>query len=153
MMQTILLQPHDLVAFKALIAIFKEVFEHEDDHIVSDAHLLSLLHQLHFKVFTLQENGLVYGGLTLYVLQQYYHEQPLAYWYDVGVSTAHQRKGLGQQLIADVLQWCAAQGIEAAFVQAEADDAHALGFYEKTPFSEKLGAVQFEYAPVRRSKL
>lgn len=145
-MQTVLLQPHDLAAFKALIAIFKDVFEHEDAPLVSDAHLLGLLLQPNFKVFTLQQNGVVYGGLTLYILQQYYNEQPLAYWYDVGVSASQQRKGYGQQLIADVLQWCSAEGIEAAFVQAEADDTQAVRFYERTAYTEKIKAIQFEYA-------
>ena len=47
----------------------------------------------------------------------------------LAVRTDHQRRGVGRQLMADLLEKSAARGIENVFVTADNADVHALDFY------------------------
>jgi aminoglycoside 3-N-acetyltransferase I len=47
--------------------------------------------------------------------------------------------------MAEVCKFCAQQGFEDAYVEAEADDIDAVGFYRKTKFSTELNATHFTY--------
>ena len=49
--------------------------------------------------------------------------------YDLAVEPAHQRRGVGRALIAELRRLGAEAGIPDAFVPADDDDTHALDFY------------------------
>lgn len=134
----------EILDFKSLIEIFKDVFEN-DELIASDEHLSNLLNNIDFLVFVVKLNGRVVGGLTIYVLQRYYASKPVAYIYDVGITPAHQGQGLGSALISEVCNYCKNNGFEDAYVEAESDDIYAVNFYRKTKFSNEMSAIHFTY--------
>jgi aminoglycoside 3-N-acetyltransferase I len=138
------LNSDSLSEFKALIEIFKEVFEN-DVPIADDKQLGKLLTNPDFLVFVVLLNYKVVGGLTIYVLHTYYGEKPIAYIYDVGISPDFQRQGLGKALIAEVCNFCKQNDFEDAYVEAESEDIDAVSFYRQTKFSSEMGAIHFTY--------
>jgi len=98
------LASHEVGEFIRLIKLFELVFEREDFTMPDQDHLQRLLAKESFGVFVAEQEGTIIGGLTTYVLEQYYSEKPLAYIYDLAVAVDDQRKGVGKGLIAQVLQ-------------------------------------------------
>lgn len=139
------LNHNEVSDFRALIGIFKDVFEN-DEPISNDEHLSQLLSNPYFLAFVLRQNNEVVGGLTIYILQRYYGTKPIAYIYDVGISPKWQGQGFGKYLIAEVCQYCKVNGFEDAYVQAETDDIDAVNFYRKTKFDSEMNAIQFTYS-------
>ena len=132
--------------FIELIGLFEVVFEMEAFSMPSRNHLQRLLAQENFGVFVAEHEGTMVGGLTTYVLEQYYSERPLAYIYDLAVAVDFQRQGIGQQLIAEVLRHYKLEGFEEVFVQADKVDAYALDFYRKTKPTEEEDVSHFYYS-------
>ncbi|MBL7753550.1 MAG: GNAT family N-acetyltransferase [Chitinophagaceae bacterium] len=130
--------------FKVLIEIFKKVFENEGP-IANDRHLVKLLSNPDFFAFVILSNGQIVGGLTIYVLHRYFGTKPIAYIYDVGISTDFQGQGLGKALIAEVCKFCKQNEFEDVYVEAESDDIDAVSFYRKTKFSKERKAIHFTY--------
>lgn len=144
-MQTKILSPHDLELFTELLAVFADVFEMTDTPPASRGHLEKMLANPGFRVFVAIADGRVIGGLTVYLLDQYFSEKPLVYIHDLAVATAFQRQGAGKKLISAVLDWGASQGLEEAFVQAELEDDHAIAFYRSTPIKSGEEIFHFMY--------
>ncbi|MDX2284746.1 MAG: GNAT family N-acetyltransferase [Bacteroidia bacterium] len=130
------LSPADLPAFKALLALFEEVFEPEPGPRPGDAHLSRLLARPDFIVLAALRGGIVLGGLTAYLLESPTHPRPMTYLYDLAVAAAHQRQGIARQLIGSLLEHSRALGAYEVFVQADEEDAHALAFYRSTGAAE-----------------
>ena len=139
------LSPGETDDFKNLIDIFKTVFE-VDTEIPNNQHLSTLLANPYFLVFVVKIDNKVVGGLTIYILHRYYSIKPIAYIYDVGIVPDHQGKGLGKALIAEVCNFCKANGFDEAYVEAEDDDIDAVHFYRKTKFSDEIVARHFTYS-------
>lgn len=139
------LDRNNISDFRALIDIFKDVFENNAE-IPGDEYLCTLLARQDFMVFVVKLNDKVVGGLTIYILHQYYSVNPLAYIYDVGISTGFQGRGLGKALIAEACSYCKANGFEEAYVEAENDDMDAIDFYRKTKFHSEIVARHFTYS-------
>jgi aminoglycoside 3-N-acetyltransferase I len=138
------LESGEVGSFEELIEIFREVFEN-DFKTPSREHLSKLLKNPDFMVFAAELNGKIVGGLTVYVLHQYYNPKPLAYIYDVGVSPSFQGQGVGKKLMKEVCDYCKANGFDAAYVEAELDDNEAINFYRKTQATHELKALHFTY--------
>lgn len=143
-MEIIKLNHNEISTFRDLIAIFKTVFENEEP-IPNNEHLNKLLSNPYFLVFVVKGEQKVVGGLTMYILQQYYGTKPVAYIYDVGITPALQRQGLGKLLMAEVCKYCKENGFEAAYVEAESDDIDAVNFYRRTTVSSEMNAIHFTY--------
>ncbi|RPE09560.1 GNAT family N-acetyltransferase [Chitinophaga lutea] len=127
------LLPADLAYFTELIRLFEDVFEMKDFHIPGNAHLQQLLDDEKFMAFAaFDEQGKVTGGLTAYVLVQYYSVKPLVYVFDLAVNTSLQRRGIGRKLIAAINEYCKAAGMEEVFIQADVVDEYAVEFYHAT---------------------
>jgi len=122
----------DIEKFKELIHLFENVFEMVDFKMPEKSHLQKLLESDSFIVFVALSGEKIVGGLTAYVLQQYYSLRPVAYIYDLAVSNNYQRQGIGKMLVADINDYCKSSGIEEVFVQADEIDKHALDFYHST---------------------
>ena len=134
----------DLDKFIELIRVFEDVFEMENFNIPDDDYLQKLLEKEDFFVFAATLKNRVVGGLTCYVLQQYYSKLPLVYIYDLAVKTKLQRQGIGTNLIAKVNEYCKEIGMEEVFVQADRIDDYAIDFYRKTGGTEE-DVVHFYY--------
>ena len=138
------LTPNGLNAFKQLIRLFEDVFEMENFIIPDDNHLQQLLGNEAFIVFVAMHENIVIGGLTAYMLQQYYSTKPLVYVYDLAVKSVFQRQGVGKKLMSGITGYCRDAGMEEVFVQADEIDQHAIDFYRSTgATSEKV--VHFYY--------
>lgn len=139
-----LLETDNPASFTDLIWLFAEVFEMDNFKLPPAAYQKKLLEREDFLVFAAFHQQKVIGGLTTYVLHQYYEEKPLAYIYDVAVATDWQRQGIGRMLINAHNDYCRKQGFAEAYVQADLEDDHAIEFYRKTQAAE-APVVQFSY--------
>lgn len=130
---------------KQLLKVFEDVFEIEHFHMPEDVYLQKLLEKDSFFAVVAKGNGQIIGGLTVYLLDQYYAPKRLAYIYDLAVSVEYQRKGIGKQLIAYTNDYCREKGFEEVFVQAEKLDDYALNFYRSTSPTTALEVVHYSY--------
>jgi aminoglycoside 3-N-acetyltransferase I len=128
-----------------LIAVFEEVFEREPYQRPGQGHLDKLLQQPDFFAVIAKMDNKVIGGMTMYVLDQYYSEKPLAYLYDLAVATNWQRQGIGKNLIAFTNEYCRQKGFEEVFVQADKEDEQAIEFYRSTQPAKEAEVVHFTY--------
>jgi aminoglycoside 3-N-acetyltransferase I len=139
------LSDKDLDEMIELISLFEDVFEMENFVCPDPKHLSKLLQKDNFIAITAKLDGKVIGGLTVYVLDQYYSTKPLAYIYDLAVLTAYQRKGIGRDLINFTNNYCRQKGFEEVFVQADQIDDYALDFYRSTKPTNEEQVVHFYY--------
>lgn len=128
-----------------LISVFEDVFEMVDFKRPGQAHLESLLKKDSFFAVVAKFEKRIIGGLTAYVLDQYYSARPLAYIYDLAVKKEFQRQGVGGRLMAYTNDHCRKQGFEGVFVQAEKEDVHAIDFYRSTKPTGEKDAIDFSY--------
>jgi len=135
----------DLGAFREQLRLFERVFEMKDFVPPPDEHLRSVLADDDFIAMVAEKEGTVVGGLTAYILRQYYMTRPTAYVYDLAVETARQRQGIGLRLMAELREHCRARGCDEVFVQADNVDVHALRFYRKSGASEEA-VTHFTYS-------
>ena len=139
------LKNSDINYFKELIFLFEDVFEMQNFMIPENEHLQNLLKNENFIVYIALLKNQVVGGLTAYVLQQYYSVKPLAYVYDLAVDRKYQRQGIGKRLIEAVNNYCRKKGFEEVFVQADKVDGYALDFYRSTNPTAEEDVSHFYY--------
>ncbi len=140
------LNKEDIAEFIELVKLFEDVFEMEDFSIPTTEHLQQLLNRDEFAAFVaLSDENKIIGGLTTYVLEQYYSEKPLAYIFDLAVDKNLQRQGIGKRLIAETNKFYKNKGFEEVFVQADKVDDYAIEFYRKTDPSEEEDVSHFYY--------
>lgn len=138
------LSQNDTTALKELLSVFEVVFEMEPFIVPDDAYLQTLLLNPDMMFMIAEADGKVVGGLSAYVLSQYYSKGKHAYIHDVAISTAYQRKGIGKKLIAAFNDYCQKMNYAEVFVAAEKEDAHAIEFYRATG-ADELESVHFFY--------
>src|SRR4051812_42840639 len=92
------LNRNDVDNFAQLIRIFEDVFEMKNFRMPDEIYLQQLLARDDFFVFVALLNNHVVGGLTSYIMHQYYTKSPLVYIFDLAVRTDFQRKGVGRML-------------------------------------------------------
>lgn len=138
------LEPAELNQFIELLRVFEEVFETANFKMADQDYLKKLLDSDAFFVFVAIHEGQVIGGLTAYIMHQYYSPSTLVYIYDLAVKEVWQRKGVGRQLIQDTNQYCRKIGAEVVMVEAEESDDHAVKFYESTG-GKKIKTCHFDY--------
>lgn len=136
---------NDVEQFKLLIGLFEQVFDMKDFKPPGPEHLQHLLQKPDFMAFTASVNGQLVGGMTVYVLHQYYAERPLAYIFDLAVLETFQRQGIGSALIDFLKNYCRELGFEEVFVQADLADGYAIDFYRSTRPSEEEAVRHFYY--------
>ena len=138
------LSPHDSNEFISLIQLFEQVFEMKDLRIPDEKYLQQLLEKDDFFVFVALHQDEVVGGLTSYIMHQYYSTRPLVYIYDLAVKNELQRQGIGKRLIACNNNYCKDMNVEVVMVQADEVDDYAIDFYRTTGATgEKV--VHFDY--------
>lgn len=140
------LKSTDMDKLHELISVFEIVFEMKDLNRPDNRHLQRLLEKDNFLAIVALNNNKVIAGLTVYVLDQYYSEKPLAYINDLAVLKEYQRKGIGKKLIDFTKEYCRLQGFDEIFVQAEKVDDYAVDFYRLTNPTSEMQVVHFSYA-------
>ena len=140
------LSVQDIADFEALVDVFAEVFEMKKFSKPGSDQLLGLLGKPNFLTFVAKTGDRVLGGLTAYILDQYYSKKPLAYIYDLAVLTQFQRQGIGKALIQSLTTYCREKGFEEVFVQADKIDRHALDFYRSTKPDNEEDVIHFYYS-------
>jgi aminoglycoside 3-N-acetyltransferase I len=138
------LNHYDVGKFTELIQVFEDVFEMKDFKMPDEVYLQQLLKKDDFFVFVALLDRKVVGGLTSYIMDQYYSKSPLVYIFDLAVKTEFQRQGIGKMLIAGNNTYCRDIGAETVMVQADEADDYAIDFYHATGArAEKV--IHFDY--------
>lgn len=136
------LQRGDEAAFAELVRLFNDAFDEPADRRPNEANIGKLLADERFVCFTADIGGKLVGGITAYELAMYDREGSALYLYDLAVDSGCRRQGIGSGLVKALIGYCDARGIRELFVQADADDRHAVAFYASLG-GEPLNAVQF----------
>lgn len=145
------LEPHDASSFRDLVGVFAEVFNMPPFEIPSPEYLERLLCNPSFFAHVVTVAGEVVGGVTCYVLNQYYSTSCYVYVFDLAVHPRYQRQGLGSRLMKAVADYSRTLSADEVFVQADDEDVHALEFYRNTGgIPEKV--THFNY-PLKPSQI
>lgn len=147
-LEIIRLTPAEVARAQELFALFRDVFEIEEETGASDTHIGKLLAKPDFMAFVAVLDDTVVGGLTAHELLYVHADQSEAFIYDIAIDPKQQRKGIGRQLLQALQQHCIEKGIGTIFVDAVADEQHAVDFYTSTG-GESVKVIQFTY-PVNR---
>jgi aminoglycoside 3-N-acetyltransferase I len=140
-----ILTASDLKDFTDLLNVFKTTFEMKGFPKPEETHLHTLISRNDFKAVVAKKENIVVGGLTIYILDQYYSKKPLAYIYDLAILPDYQRQGIGKGLIEFLVRYCKENRFEEVFVQADKVDDHAIDFYRKTNPTSEEECLQFSY--------
>lgn len=126
------LNSDDIDKFVQLIEVFEDIFEMKNFKMPDILYLQELLKKNDFFVFVATSENKVVGGLTSYVMHQYYSSSPLVYIFDLAVKREFQRQGLGKMLIKANNDHSRSIGAETVMIQADLEDEHAIEFYKST---------------------
>lgn len=138
------LQPHQTRQLAALICLYADVFESKDFQLPATRWLEKLLQDEKTFFIAAFAGEELAGGLTAYILPSVYTQSSSVYLYDLAVISALQRKGIGRKLLQELKSYCSNMGYRELFVQAEAEDLHAIEFYRATGGNPE-NALQFSY--------
>ncbi len=141
-----LLSQRDIDDFIELINVFEDVFEMKNFSKPDNNYLQYVLTKPDFLTLVAKADKKVVGGLTVYILDQYYSTKPLAYIYDLAVSKEFQGQGIGKILIKYLTDYCRENGFEEVFVQADRIDNYALAFYRSTNATKEEDVIHFSYS-------
>jgi aminoglycoside 3-N-acetyltransferase I len=122
------LGPDDRDLAREAFTVMADVFGEAHTRL-SDRYVDGLLARPEFWAFASIDAGRAVGGLTGHTLPMTAFEGSEVFLYDIAVSPAYQRRGIGRRLVTALCQEAARQGISTMFVPVDDDDAEALRFY------------------------
>ncbi|MBY0155648.1 MULTISPECIES: GNAT family N-acetyltransferase [Cytobacillus] len=134
----------DESSFSKLVLLFNNEFESPDLNYVNDKNIRSLIAKPDFICFVAFIGDEVVGGLTGYELLMYDQEGSSMYLYDLAVDKNYQRRGIGSNLVGELMEYCRSKDIKDLFVQADVEDQHAVEFYNKIG-GDDSETVQFSF--------
>lgn len=134
----------DESSFSKLVLLFNKEFESPDSNYVNDKNIRSLIAKPDFICFVAFIGDEVVGGLTGYELLMYDQEGSSMYLYDLAVDKNYQRRGIGSNLVGELMDYCRSKDIKDLFVQADVEDQHAVEFYNKIG-GDDSETVQFSF--------
>ncbi|MDJ0642421.1 MAG: GNAT family N-acetyltransferase [Erythrobacter sp.] len=141
----------DLPGFRAMNAIFSEVFEEPENYADAppgDDYASAWLANPHNIAVIAEVKGRAVGALAGYVLPKFEQERCELYIYDLAVLETHRRLGAATAMIGEVRRIARELGASTVFVQAETmpEDEPAQALYRKLSHGE-LTALHFDIAP------
>ena len=122
------LGPEDRELARATFTLMATVFGEEHPPL-SDTYLDQLLQRTEFWAFAATYAGAVIGGITAHTLIMTAFEGSEMFLYDIAVSPAYQRRGVGRELIAALRREATSLGVSTIFVPADDEDTGAIEFY------------------------
>ncbi|HAM82034.1 GNAT family N-acetyltransferase [Ornithinibacillus bavariensis] len=134
----------DESSFSKLVLLFNKEFGSPNLNYVNDKNIRSLIAKPDFICFVAFIGDEVVGGLTGYELLMYDQEGSSMYLYDLAVDKNYQRRGIGSNLVGELMDYCRSKDIKDLFVQADVEDQHAVEFYNKIGGDESE-TVQFSF--------
>ncbi|RJS50291.1 GNAT family N-acetyltransferase [Bacillus sp. PK3_68] len=134
----------DKSSFSKLVLLFNKEFESQDLNYVNDKNIRNLIAKPDFICFVAFIGDEVVGGLTGYELLMYDQEGSSMYLYDLAVDKNYQRRGIGSNLVGELMDYCRSKDIKGLFVQADVEDQHAIEFYNKIG-GDDSETVQFSF--------
>lgn len=141
----------DLPAFRAMNALFAEVFEAPDQYSArppDDAYALALLARPEVILLVAEQEDRIVGALTGYELVKFEQARSEIYIYDLAVAGHVRRQGVATVLIDATRVIARACGAWTIFVQADtqSEDEPAQALYRKLA-SEEITALHFDIRP------
>jgi ribosomal protein S18 acetylase RimI-like enzyme len=139
------LDPGDVDAMRAMLALFGEVFGDVSTYThaqPADEYLRRLLARDTFVALAACKDDEVIGGLAAYVLPKFERERSEVYIYDLAVADAHRRQGVATALIGALKPIAAERGAHVIFVQADHEDAPAIALY--TQLGQREDVLHFD---------
>ena len=145
------LGPDDLLRFRAMNALFGEVFgepEHYAHNPPEDGYALRWLGQPSNIALLAETDGRPVGALAGYELSKFEQVRSEIYIYDLAVAESHRRQGVATALIDALRTIARERGVWTIFVQADIvpEDEPARALYRKLA-SEEITALHFDIAP------
>lgn len=134
----------DESSFSKLVLLFNKEFESPDLNYVNDKNIRRLIAKPDFICFVAFIGDEVVGGLTGYELLMYDQKGSSMYLYDLAVDKNYQRRGIGSNLVGELMDYCRSKDIKDLFVQADVEDQHAVEFYNKIG-GDDSETVQFSF--------
>jgi aminoglycoside 3-N-acetyltransferase I len=142
--------PDDLVAMRALNAVFARAFDDPEAYASAppaDGWLAEQLAKQATVVLVAEQDGAVIGGLVAYELDKLEQARRELYIYDLAVAEAHRRQGVATALIAWLRQHAAERGAWVIYVQADHGDQPAIALYTKLGVREDV--LHFDIVPAQ----
>lgn len=128
------LTPGDIALFRAMNALFADVFEDTETYLgrtPSDSYVRGLLGKDNVIALVAVQDEAVVGALVAYVLSKFESERSEVYIYDLAVSADHRRRGIATGLIEHLQEMAADRGAWVVYVQADYGDDPAVALYSK----------------------
>src|SRR5262245_5274989 len=101
--------------FRKLLTLFADVFDMADFQPPPVDHLDRLLENPTFFAITATVSDEIVGGITCYVLEQYYSTSSYVYIFDLAVHPRFQRLGFGRRLVQAAIEHGKSLGAEEVF--------------------------------------
>ncbi|MBL8344248.1 MAG: AAC(3)-I family aminoglycoside N-acetyltransferase [Rubrivivax sp.] len=141
----------DVVAMRAMLAMFGRAFEDPDQytaHQPGDDYLARLLASDTFIAVAAFAGDEVIGGIAGYVLPKFEQARSELYLYDLAVDEAHRRAGVATAMIERLKVMAAERGAYVIFVQADLGDDPAIALYSK--LGQREDVLHFDITPADR---
>ncbi|MEL6877750.1 MAG: GNAT family N-acetyltransferase [Pseudomonadota bacterium] len=141
----------DVAGFRAMNAIFSDVFEEPENyasHPPDDAYCTRWLSNSHNVAILADVDGEAVGALAGYVLEKFEQVRTELYIYDLAVREQARRRGIATAMIEEMRQIARDYGAWTVFVQADVfeEDEPARSLYRKLASDETM-AHHFDIAP------
>lgn len=123
-----------------MLDVFADVFE-DADHYLRDRPARDYIDDIlsnELIAFLAYDHGCPVGAIAAYELRKFEQARSEMYIYDLGVVSAHRRKGVATALIRAVQGEGTRRGAWVTFVQADHDDPPAIALYEKLGVREDV---------------
>ena len=133
--------------FRELTTIFQSEFGINETYNLKKSKIKNLLKKNDLHVIMIKKQKEIIGGLTIYVLESYFHKNPIAYLYDIAIKREFQQQGLGSLLLTYTKEFCAKKGYSELFIQADKKDSKAIEFYRKNLPDNESEVIHFTYLP------
>lgn len=126
------LTPADLAVARELFLLFQSDDGVATPRVSADEHLRKILKKKYFYTVVALDGERVAGGLTAYSLPMYKKEVREMFLFEIGVTPAYRRRGVGKQLVEYLLALCRREGIGVMFVVTSRGNTAAVRLYEAT---------------------